>query len=314
MKIRISRAATLCVGVAFLSVFSSFTLSLDALARRHHDAGALRMRELRRMVHAGRAQEAIYELESMTRKNPKDVEAWLLLSRVYIDMDETNNGNMMGKAIAAAKSALSVRPNNSTCLKALAELYARQGRFKEAIALLDKAVAQKNVDPFTYKAYALILSENKRDKEAARYWDKFAVAMPNAESSLRHLDCGALIYARAGETDKSVALYDKIYQMEPLDSWLMKKAEAYEMGGRNNLAIDLYSKIIKGQADDELALSARAKLYSKIGKNKEALADMNAAIKELPTSKLYLQRAGIYEKMGNAAMAKKDRERANSQN
>jgi len=87
----------------------------------------------------------------MTRKNSKDVEAWLLLSRVYIDMDETNNGNMMEKAIGAAKSALAVSPNSRTCLKALAELYARKGRFKEAIALPDKAVAQKKVDPFTYQ-------------------------------------------------------------------------------------------------------------------------------------------------------------------
>lgn len=307
---RFSRAVTLCAGAAFLSVITGLSFSLEADARRHSDGESPRLRELRRMVRTGRAQEAIYELESITRKNPKDAGAWVLLSQVYIDMDETNNGNMMEKAIGAAKSALAVSPNNSTCLKALAELYARKGRFKEAIALLDKAVAQKKVDPFTYKAYALILSENKRDKEAARYWDKFAMAMPNADSSLRHLDCGALIYARAGETDKAVSLYDKIYQMEPLDSWLMKKAEAYEIGGRNNQAIEIYSKIIRGQSDDELALSARAKLYSKIGKNKEALADMNAAIKELPTSRLYLQRAGIYEKMGNAAMAKKDRERA----
>lgn len=314
MSVRSSRAVTLCAGAAFLSALTGLVFVVDADARRHPDGEPGRMRELRMMVRSGRAQEAIYQLESMTRKNPRDVQAWLLLSRVYIDMDETNNGNMMEKAISAAQAALAVQPNNSTCLKALAELYARKGRFKEAIALLDKAVAQKNVDPFTYKAYALILSENKRDKEAARYWDKFAQSMPNANSSLRHLDGGALIYSRAGETDKAVALYDKIYQMEPLDSWLMKKAEAYENGGRNNQAIEIYSKIIRAQSDDELALSARAKLYSKIGKNKEALADMNAAIKELPTSKLYRQRAGIYEKMGNSAMAKKDRERAESQN
>jgi len=284
-----------------------------AEARRYSDAHDQRLREIRMVIKSGKPQDVVYELESMTRKDPRDIHAWLLLSKAYCDMDMTGS-NMMGKSIAAAKSALEVAPNNSTCLKTLAELYARKGRFKEAIALLDRAVMQKRVDPMTYKAYALILSETRKDKEAAKYWDKFAEVFPGANTSMNHMDGGALIYARAGQTEKAVALYDKIYQIHPLDSWTMKKAEAYEYGGQTQKALDLYSKVIAAHADDELALHARAKLYCKVGKNKEAIADMNAAIKELPTSSFYMERARIYEKMGNTEMAKKDRQRAQSPN
>lgn len=82
------------------------------------------------------------------------------------------------------------------------------------------------------------------------------------------------------------------------------------MGGRTNQAIGVYSELIKLHPGDELALMERAKLKSKLGKHKEALADMDAAIKEMPTSRMYLERASIYEKLGNAKMAQRDREKA----
>jgi len=91
-----------------------------------------------------------------------------------------------------------------------------------------------------------------------------------------------------------------------------KKAEAYALGGRTKEAIDVYSKMIVKQPDDEMAHLERARLYSKLGKDKEALSDMDAAIKEMPTSSVYLERAKIYEKLGNAKMAKRDREKAAS--
>ncbi len=41
-------------------------------------------------------------------------------------------------------------------------------------------------------------------------------------------------------------------------------------------------------------------MYSKLRRDKDALADMNLVIKEMPTSSMYLERAQIYEKLGNA--------------
>jgi len=268
------------------------------------------MREIRQQVSAGKDQAVVYELESIVRRNPKDSEAWELLAKVYTDLDF--NGNMTAKAFAAAEKAVEAAPNNSTCLKALAEQHARKGRFKEALALLDKAAKQKVVDPFVYKSYALILSETKRDKEAVVYWDKFAARKDTANSNIVQMEAGALIYARAGLTDKAVAIYDRMNVIAPSDTWVAKKAEAYALGGRTKEAIDVYSKMIVKQPDDEMAHLERARLYSKLGKDKEALSDMDAAIKEMPTSSVYLERAKIYEKLGNAKMAKRDREKAAS--
>ncbi len=300
-----------CKRIVALVVFASIAAPASVCARRPpKDAHEARMLEIRRQIQAGKPQSVVYELESMTRKDPQDAEAWMLLSKVYLDLDFS--GNMMAKAIAAGKKAVEAAPNNSTCLKALAELYARKGQFKEALALLDKAMSQKVVDPFVYKSRALILCETKRYKEAAVDWDKFVALNPRAMKNINSMDGGALIYARAGMTEKAVTLYDKLYAMTSNESWAMKKAEAYVFCGRLKEAITVYSQMISAHCDDEMALMARAKLYSKLGRDKEALADLDAAIKELPTSSMYLERAKIYDRLGNAKMAKLDRERAQS--
>ncbi|MBX9950977.1 MAG: tetratricopeptide repeat protein [Candidatus Obscuribacterales bacterium] len=277
--------------------------------KKGNGADSARLKEIRYQVKAGKAQTVVYELESITRKDPKNVEAWLLLSKVYTDLD-MSGGNMIGKAMEAAQKAVDAQPHNSTALKTLAELNAQRGHFKEALSLVDLAIAQPHQDPFAYKTKALILSEIKRDKEAVAAWDKFVSLNPFANSSLNQIDDGALIYARGGQTDKAIALYDKLNSITPSEKWILKKAETYAMGGRVNEAIGVYSELIRLHPGDELALMERAKLKSKQGKYKEALTDMDAAIKEMPTSSMYLERAGIYEKLGNAKMAQKDRQRA----
>lgn len=299
--------------IAALLVFAFLAASAsDSVCARRppKDPRQARMLAIRRQIKAGKAQTVVYELESMTREDPKDAEAWSLLSKVYTDLDFS--GNMMAKAIVAAEKAVEADPRNSTCLKMLAELYARKGQFKKALALLDTAMAQKVVDPFVYKTRALILSETKRDKEAAVFWDKFVALNPRANTSINSMDGGALIYARAGRTKEAIALYDKMYEMTSNEGWVRKKAEAYVFAGRLKEAITVYSQMISAHGDDEMALMERARLYSKLGKDKEALADMDAAIKELPTSSMYLERAKIYDRLGNAKMAKRDRERAQS--
>ena len=277
-------------------------------AKRQSDY-SLRMPEIRKAVKEGRAQSVVYELESITRKNPQDVEAWVLLSRVYADLD-LSGGNLIGKAVDAATKAVEVQPTNSTALKNLAELHAQRGNFKEALSLIDRAIESPHQDSFVYKSKALMLSELKRDKEAVAAWEMFASKNPAANTSPNQMDDGALIYARGGLTDKACALYDKLIVASPSEKWILKKAEAYSMGGRTKEAIAVYSHMIDLHPGDELARMERARLKAKLGKYKEALVDMDAAIKEMPTTKMYLERAAIYEKLGNAKMAQKDRERA----
>lgn len=299
-----------CLLVAFSPVVKAAPgEALGGQVGTPREAHKQRMKELHLLVVKGRAATVQYELESIVKQNPRDVDAWLLLSRVYSDLDY--NDSLMPKAIHAALMAVQAAPNNSTCLKTLAELYAKKGRFDEARKLLDKAMLDRKVDPFVYKAYALILSETKHDKEAVKYWEMFESVSPNALNNIKHMDAGAIIYARAGMTDKAAALYDQMFLKDHNSRWLQLKAEAYMMVGRSKDALAVYSKMIVDYPEDELARVARAKLYTKLGRDKEALADMDVAIKELPTTSLYLERARIYDKLGNAEAAKRDRERAN---
>lgn len=294
-----------------LAILLCLSMPLAESKHRRDDPHLARMKEIHREVKEGRAQAVLYELESMTKNNPKDVEAWILLSKVYTDLDmSSSGGKMIGKAMDAAKNAVAAAPTNSTALKTLAELHAQRGNFKEALTLIDRAIASPIQDPFVYKSEALMLSELKRDKEAVAAWDKFASIHPAANTSPNQMDDGALIYARGGLTDKACALYDKLNAVQPSEKWILKKAEAYDMGGKTKEAIGVYTELIRLHPSDELALMERAKLKSKLGKHKEALVDMDAAIKEMPTSKMYLERASIYEKLGNAKMAQRDREKA----
>lgn len=306
-----ARAKFFACAIFATTVAALLTVSiatLDGSAKR--TGNEARLAEMRRIIKAGKAPSLLYELQGMVRDNPDDAEAWSILSKVYLETDMSAKD--FGKALNAAQKAVDLKPHNSTYLKMLAELYARHGEFQKAIGLIEKAEKCKHVDIFVFKTHALILSDMKRDKEAAQYWDKFVAVYPHAMTNPNQLDGGAMIYARAGQVEKAIGMYDKLYQTTLDQRWIMKKAECYIAIGRKNEAIGVYTKLIAKHPDDEMARLERSRIYTRLGMNKEALADLDVVVREMPTSSIYRERARVYEKLGNANMAKKDRERAES--
>jgi len=271
-----------------------------------------RLKEIDQLIRAGRAPSVVVELEQMVKRDPNNPLAWSTLSRAYLDADFSSNP--LAKAVAASERAVQLRPKNSRFLKYLAELYARKGEFKKALSLLDKAMSGRRIDPFCYKTRALIYSEMKRDKEALADWEMFLKLHPTASNHTPNLEEGAMIYARGGQADKAIAIYDKLASQAPGGAamWQLKKAECLAQAGKPKLAIDVLTKHLVKEKDDEVALMQRAKYYRKLGMNSEALKDVSFAIKCMPTTSMYKERASLYEAMGNAALAKKDRETANS--
>lgn len=296
-------ASTLVVSVGSLCAFAQNPDREDTKGR---------LQEISRLIKAGKAPSVVIELEQMVKREPYNALAWSTLSHAYLDSD--NSAKPLAKAIAAGERAVSLRPKNSHFSKMLAELYARQGEFNKALALLDRAMSGRNIDPFCYKTRALIYSEMKRDKEALSDWEFFLKLHPGAKNSIPNMEEGAMIFARGGQTDRAIANYDTLMMRSPSAApmWQIKKAECLSQAGKPKLAIDVLTAHLKKEPDDEVALLQRAKTYRKLGMNKEALKDLNTAISELPTTSMYIERAKLHEAMGNAALAKKDRDKANS--
>jgi len=119
----------------------------------------------------------IFQLEKMTKENPKDVASWTSLGNLYFD-----NGDFQ-KAIEAYTKSLELRPNNADVLTDLGIMYRRSGQPKKAIESFDKAA---KVDPKHETALfnkGIVLMHDLNDFDGAiQTWQELVRRNPAATS------------------------------------------------------------------------------------------------------------------------------------
>lgn len=306
MRIRLS--GILCVATA---------LALTGVPCQPQPAGqeriqlAKRLELLDKMIHEGKAQAAIPELEMLVKLKPDSVRSWQLLCQAYIDVDVVDsNSKRLTMAKEAAQKALSLKPDAGVVHRLLGHIYAEQGQFDQALSELQLAIKYAPNDMFNYKSRALIYSETKRDKEALADYEKFVSMRGPNERNMKVIELGAMIYTRGGQDAKAIALYDELYQKTHSTTYLVDKAKCFARLGKEKEAIETYSQVIKMTDDNEIACFERGKLEARAGRNQQALDDFTKALRQVHTASIYLERAKLLEKMGQPELAKKDRQSA----
>jgi cytochrome c-type biogenesis protein CcmH/NrfG len=124
----------------------------------------------------------IADLETLTRKNPKDAEAWTRLGHLYFDDDQFE------KAIVAYRKSLEIHPENADIWTDLGVMYRRSRQPEEAIRCFDRAIAidaRHEIARFN-KGVVLIHDLNKV-QEGLQTWKDLlkinpAVKAPNGQS------------------------------------------------------------------------------------------------------------------------------------
>jgi len=256
-------------------------------------------------------------------------------------MANERTGNYPG-AVRAYQRGLDVDPDNVELLNALGFSLFQQGKSQDAVAALEKALA---VDPKHAKAHNNLalasIDIGELEVAEAHYRESLAIEVQPAVVN----DLG-FVLERQGLPDEAVELYREALALDPelvsarfnLAASLTRRGEfaAAEREFRAALAQDPDSRTHaglgvvlwkQGRVDDALAsldaaIAADAKnlaaydqlgaLLSEEGRLEQAVADYRAAVTADPTPANHRKLAQVLARLGRAAEARQQMERANA--
>jgi tetratricopeptide (TPR) repeat protein len=251
------------------------TQAEDLLAQNPDNLGARRMlgRIYTRMI--GDAQQgrinqemlrrATEQYQKVTEKDPKDVESWVTLGRLY---RVANNSTESEKAYNAA---LKVDPDNEDALTGLAILYSELGDTQRAIDKL-KAVTAKNPSENTLVALASAYEQMKDFNSAAEVLRK-AMNSGSDNSRVRKMLAQDLYFS--GQNDEALSLYQQLSKEEPKDSSVpLRMSEIYRAKRDFPKAHEALNKAKELDPDSLEVQYAEVNLLEAEGKTDQAISNL----------------------------------------
>lgn len=268
----------------------------------------------------------IENFNNVLRENPNNKMALYYRGRAYHYLDKPK------KALKDLDKVIEFDPNFSAAYKWRANTYLYMDEPAKALIDFDKAIQLGEDEPGSaYHKRAKALAMLGKTDQAVKSFNE-AIKRRSAwfaEMKKRHLNrtpgdkeaqeyClhkGQVLY-NAKRYEDAIASFDEGLKLGGfLDELYLLKATCHEQLRKPELAIIDYTQILKVNPKDDSAYERRAKLYLKMGKLSEALADTTRAIQNYPgaaPSRLYRFRADLYEKLGKADAASQDLLKAKS--
>jgi tetratricopeptide (TPR) repeat protein len=163
-------------------------------------------------------KNAIEQYQKITQADPKDVESWVILGRLYRVSRDTP------EAEKAYNAALKVDPNHEDALTGLALLYSDLGDTKRAIEKL-KAATDRNPSEHTLAALAGAYEQNRDYKSAVEVLRRAVAAAPDNGRLKRGLAQDLLL---SENFDEALKLYNTLAQEDPKDAHIrLRISEIY---------------------------------------------------------------------------------------
>jgi len=262
------------------------TQAEDLLAQNPDNLGARRMlgRIYTRMIgdpQQGRVNQdmlhrATEQYQKITEKDPKDVESWVILGRLY------RVAHNSGDAENAYNAALKVEPDNEDALTGLAILYSELGDTQKAIEKL-KAVTDKNPSENTLVALASAYEQLKDFKSAAEVLER---ALSNSSDGTRIRKMLAQDLYFSGQNDEALKLYQQLTAEDPKDSSLpLRMSEIYRAKrdfAKSHQALDKAKEL---EPDSIEVLYAEVNLLEAEGKTDQAIRNLKNLVESTTRNK-----------------------------
>jgi len=207
-----------------------------------------------------RDDEARKQLVSYIASHPDDIDARLLLARIYLHQKKFTQAAHQYEEVHRR------HPKETRSLLLLGELYLIQGHPDQALATLDRALA---IDPDHYGAHvfaARILADQKKYAEAVKEYQQALRLNWSSDLELELADT----YLRQKQYARAEKIYKSILASEPANQEAgMALVHVYLLEKKNDQAIGLLNRlktVVDDPADIELTLArvyARNKEYGK---------------------------------------------------
>jgi tetratricopeptide (TPR) repeat protein len=211
------------------------------------------------------ALNAQRNLEKVTKAQPANLEAWILLADVY------NRQRDYANALIAFKKIIELDPNNSAAYLGLGDIQVRMQKPLDAAQNLEKALA---LDPSKNEAKMFLGNAYEDAREwvkAADAYEKYLAGNPaNAWTIYQRMGMCRL---EAQQFDQAAAALSEALKSKPQDqSIAYKLAQAYERGGKLGEAEDTYKKLVElSPKDAPLYYQNILAMYDKSGNSAKAV-------------------------------------------
>lgn len=188
--------------------------------------------------------------------------------------------------------------------------------FAAQLAITDQAL-QRNPNNCAFLARkAQVLLDIDEPAQAAEWFNK-AIKFAPEKAKAALYEKLAQAYYSSRQLEQAGAAYESVLRCNADKSLQMSAhfglASVFEDQNKYPKALEQLGMNLKLSPSAIFVLEARANLFRKMKRYKEAEADMSAAVKLNPTNSiLYIKRAQIYDLLGEKDLAKKDRKSADS--
>ncbi len=242
----------------------------------------------------GMVRRALEQYQIITQKDPKDVEAWIMVGGLDRMLDNTVD------AEAAFKKALDIDADNEDALVGLAGIYGERGDTKTSTELLER-LATKNPSS---RVYASLGQNYESMKEWTLASNAFLKAFELEPTQFDFEAEAAQDQARAGSYEDAIKTYQQLADGQPLDArpyvsmaQIREEQHNFEEARRyidKAKEIDKFSPEVKRA--DSLLLADEGKLPEAIAAMKDVL-DMTSKATNDQAQKA--ARVSLFEELGN---------------
>ena len=235
---------------------------------------------------------AIQEFQKVTEKDPKDVDSWVTLGRLYSGTNDTTN------AEKAYNAALAVEPDNDEALTGLARVYDQLGETDKAVETLKQAT-DKSPNPRSLQVLAQAYESQKNYKEAAEALKKAVELEPDNERLVHQL-AEDLFFS--DQYDEALKLYSSLAEESSKDPAIpLRMADIYRVKHDYAKAHEMIDKAKKIDPDGLEPRLADVEMFEIEGKPDQAIPGLQSILDDT-ARKIYSkeeqkQRAGWYEEL-----------------
>lgn len=301
---KISRTTYGCIVAISLCLCSSFALAANRADNARDSRDFAEAKSLEAVGHYEAASRIFREIQ---RRRPNDADVLTALGNAYMN-NPNDVANGVDKAEKCFLRALQLDPELGQAYSRLAECYDARGDYKMGIKMATKALSVNKPYYDALRERAGAYSNLKRDKEALVDIEAFLKTVPKVEK--KFLVQRATILENNKLYDRALAEYRSLLKAKYEDQIVYREVACLQALNKNDEAIKTLNALVAHNKQDDVGYLTRARLYEKMGKHREAVADFSKVLELQPSTIALKERAAAYEKMGRMDLADRDRKEA----
>lgn len=222
----------------------------------------------------GKSDEGLADLETAIKIDPKHAGTHELLGVTLGTLEKYD------EALKALDEAIELEPKSPFAYIHRARIHVIQNRPKEAIKDLDESLS---MNPNSPAALLLRAGAHQQLGEKEKALADVDAALKLRPNHLPALKARAALLAGEGKFDSAITDLKEVNKAEPKDlTILLQLGMLYSAGKHLSEAVETFSHALELDANNKFALQGRADVLLRVGKQAEAIADYEAALKQDP--------------------------------